>query len=193
MEQNQERVRFAVAAFNDLNSMSKAETALQQIGRDLLETALLADRASLASKFAASFATKNSSGLLAGKISQKPSASERESLRDELSCDNKVMIETGMSARSRPLVISAGVLSEIFLHAGAGPGVEISPIFETWMPQKQTLFLEEQLAAERLLLWVPIPTTDFEAPICRTLLSHSPYSVHTHDIPATSQMVRPSK
>lgn len=193
MEQNQEKVRFAVAAFNDLNSMSKAETALKQIGRDLLETALLADRASLAFKFSVSLVTKNSRVVPEGKTPQNPFETRQDPQKDRLSYDNKIMIESGMSARSRPLVISAGVLSEIFLHAGVGPGVEISPILKTWMPQKQTLFIEEQLAAERLLLWVPIPTTDFEAPICRTLLSHSPYAVHTHDIPATSEIVRPSK
>ena len=193
MEKERKQMRFAVAAFNDLNGIATTETALRQIDPSSFETALFADRASLDPQLTSSLITETSSGSPAGTATQRGSATKPKSPRDELAYDNKVMVDAGMSTRSRPLVVSAGALSELFLQAGAGPGVEISPILEAWMPHKQSLFIENLLAAERLLLWVRIPNLDFEAPICRTLLTHSPYSVQTHDIAMTSRNLRPGK
>lgn len=97
--------------------------------------------------------------------------------------------EIGIASKSMPIFSTEGRLAKFFRLAGAGPGVEIKPILQSFIPAKQAAFLEEHLGAGETLLWVGVRDAEHEAAVCRTLLRHSPHRVQVHDLKAKTRSV----
>lgn len=156
-------VRQAVCVFDDWDQLKQAGEALAKITQGSLETTVVACRSALGG--ASSFhPPRHEPG---GELPSEDSAN---------------FIEIGAVRSSDPVLSSAGTLTDLLSDAGAQPGVSMSSLFETWIPRRQSAFLEEQLGAGRVLLWVQIRDPDQEARICRTLLTNSPYRVQVYDM-----------
>lgn len=168
-----ELVRQAVCVFDDWDQLKQAGDALAEISRGSLETTVVACRSALggASRYRP-----------AGGAIRHRRQTRHEPCGKLPSEDLANLIEVGAVRSSDPVLSSAGTLTDLLSAAGAQPGVSMSSVLETWIPRKQSAFLEEQLGAGRVLLWVHIRDPDQEAQICRTLLTHSPYRVQAYDM-----------
>lgn len=180
MGEGSKPLRYAVAVFDGFDGLEHASHALDQTAQGPLETSILARQPVLEGL---QTLPAGPEGRLRGQSAGRPDATpNREIGSDQTKVGLLNIVEVGAIVRSDPVSTSAGVLADLLLQGGAGPGKSIGAVLRAWMPEKHSRFLEEQIGNGKLLLWVQIADPDHEAAVCRVLLEHSPYRVQVHDL-----------
>ena len=102
--------------------------------------------------------------------------------REDSGLESRRFTEIGVSGKAGPLLASDGDLSQLFIDWANTTGRGVHCVLDPWLDQAHARFLQRQLDAGAITLWVRITDGDDELRACRILLRTSADRVQVHDI-----------
>ncbi|TVQ29056.1 MAG: hypothetical protein EA356_17605 [Geminicoccaceae bacterium] len=170
----------AVAVFEEVVDLDEAVQALLDAGFEEADLSLLADRATVERKLGHTYAKVDdlvdepATPRLAYRRPADPAANEGRMI--------------GSLTWAPPLIAAGGVVASTGIVTGlvigaAVAGTLAASVLGHVIDRRHADWLQEQLDAGGILLWVQLKDEDMAAAALSILTRHAAHDVHVHDIP----------
>ncbi len=179
-EQSPERVREAVAVFEDVGALEAAVEELLEAGFAKEDINLLAGFDTVERKLGHRYRRVEDLEDLP-QAPRTAFVSVRDLEEGEKAVATSLTVLPALIAAG--LVVGSGGAVLAAVSAAAVGGALLATAFQHWMDERRARWLVEQLERGGILLWVRTPDEERERKALEILRRHAAHDVHLHDIP----------